>query len=158
MLWCAGLHWENSRVCCAAQHIASCSYCTLSVHSTHAMSEHIETVPEHIATPGSSLTHNSLGCHPVCCWLVSHVWCYAAQQRSWMLQRCFTTPFDGDWSSHSRNPSHIMQNRACYVYSCHVYTHCYPLRPHMVLRLSSSSTLSGTLSGIVLLLPRFLAK
>ena len=30
------------------------------------MSEHTETVPELIATPGSSLTHNSLGCHPAC--------------------------------------------------------------------------------------------
>ena len=65
-----------------AQHIASCSYCTLSVHSTHAMSEHTETVPEHMATQGSLLHTTVLGVIQHAVGLCANVWCYAARQRS----------------------------------------------------------------------------
>ena len=83
------------------------------VHTVHVLSvtqclSVYRTVPKHTATQGSSLTHNSLGCHPVCCWLVSRCLVLCCPTKKRIVPTLFATPFDGDWSSHSRKPSRVM--------------------------------------------------
>ena len=71
-------------------------------------------------------------------------------QRSWMSQHCFVTPLIFWWGLvfplQKSFTHHAEQHLLCVFLQC---THRYPLRPHMVQRLSSSSTFrTGDVWGI----------
>ena len=68
VLWCAGLHWEDSRVSYAAQHIASCSYCTRTVCPCNVWA-YRNSAWTYGHTREFSYTQQSW-VFSVCCWLV----------------------------------------------------------------------------------------
>ena len=112
VLWCTGLHWEDSRVCYVARHITSSLYCTLSV--TQCLSVYRNSAWTYSHT--KEFSYNSLGCHPVCCWLVSRclVLCCPTKKRIVATLFCDTIwwglvfPLQKAFTHHACRPAPVM--------------------------------------------------
>ena len=115
---CDVLAYTERTVVCAVLHGTLPVLCTVPCLSLNIWA-YTETVPGHIATQRSSLTHNSLGCHPTCM-LLACVSMFGvmlpskeADCSNAVLRHLMGTGLPTPESLHAS----CMQTSTCYVYS-----------------------------------------